>query len=153
MRINEISERRNRLLNELLRSSLDNQVECDLENYISYENSLEKQSSRVQSLFNNPKKYDIGNIISLDSFEDECDIQLEGDSINNNDENEATVEVRLDGSCCQSENYMEIGKPEEILRENEPILEFDNDHLNIEQGLEHKSNDSRRNKRMRFALI
>ncbi|RIA89817.1 hypothetical protein C1645_183473 [Glomus cerebriforme] len=154
--INESSERRNRLLNELLRSSLDYQ---DSENYISHDNFLEKQSNeiRVQSLFNS-KKYDIENIISLDPLINES-IQPENSSkhdihvpiINYDIENEATVDdVEL---YHELENNIGIiqDESEEVSQEesvNEPVLEFDNDHLNLEQGL----NDIQRNKRMRFVL-
>lgn len=161
MEINENSERRNRLLNELLRSSLDNQAENGLENYLSHD-SLENQSNeRVQQLFN-PKKYDIENIISLDPLvneaENEHNIQPEDNSdydihvpIINNDTNDLeNIEVRLDDES--SENNMKViqNESEEISQDDEPVFEFDNEQVNLEQEL----NNSQRNKRMRcFFLI
>ncbi|CAB4483959.1 hypothetical protein RhiirA5_365966 [Rhizophagus irregularis] len=154
--INENSERRNRLLNELLRSSLDNQAENGLENYLSHD-SLENQSNeRVQLLFN-PKKYDIENIVSLDPLvnetENEHSIQPEDNSgydihvpIINNDtndlENESTVEVTLDDKSPENDMIVIQNESEKV----EEIFEFDNDHVNLEQRL---NNNNKRNERMR----
>lgn len=158
--INENSERRNRLLNELLRSSLDNQAENGLENYLSHD-SLENQSNeRVQLLFN-PKKYDIENIVSLDPLvnetENEHSIQPEDNSgydihvpIINNDtndlENESTVEVTLDDKSPENDMIVIQNESEKV----EEIFEFDNDHVNLEQRL---NNNNKRNERIRFVLF
>lgn len=164
--INDNSERRNRLLNELLRSSLDNQAENGLENYLSHD-SLENQSNeRVQLLFN-PKKYDIENIVSLDPIvnetENEHSIQPEDNSgydihvpiINNGTNdlvNESTVEVRLDDKSPENDMIVIHNESEKIPQDeevNEPVFEFDNDNDNLEQGL----NNNKRNERMRFVLF
>ncbi|GBC05914.1 hypothetical protein RclHR1_00650033 [Rhizophagus clarus] len=152
LEINENSERRNRLLNELLRSSLDDQVENGLENYSSHDSLENQNNERVQQLFN-PKKYDIENIISLDPLVNEAENE---DNIQPEDNLEYDIHVPiinkndLEIDDESSENNMKViqNESEEISQDeavNEPVFEFDSDQVNLEQEL----NNSQRNKRMR----